>query len=124
MGGASRHALQTSQTGGFGTRDLLYQGVSQECEGRYAYLKLRTKDDLRTRFGSSRSITSNGEVGWRLAEGQATEKYAPTHVGTARGTLMRDLAADCPALMKCNTIVDERMKMERILGIRSKAPDE
>lgn len=125
MGGASQHALeQSSASGGFQTRDLLYCGVSQECEGRYAYLRLRKKEDLGTRFGTTRSLTSNGEVGWRLANQKATEQYAPKHVGTARGTLMRTLAADAPALMKTNTIVDERIKMERILGIKAQAPNQ
>lgn len=116
MGGASRHALGKSQAEGFGTRDLLYQGVSQECEGRYAYLKLRRKEDLESRFKSSRSITSNGEVGWRLAKQEATEQYTPNHVGTARGTLTRALAMDASLLTKINNIVEERQKMELILG--------
>eukprot|EP00434_Breviolum_minutum_P044645 symbB.v1.2.039901.t1/scaffold6852.1/size15040/2 len=50
-------------------RDTLYDGVSGCGEGRYAYLKLRSKTSIRSRYGDEPQATSQ-YYGWVQPTGE------------------------------------------------------
>lgn len=99
-------------------RELLYNGVSSEYEGRYAYLKAKRKllrPGLRTRG----PVTSSQSGVWALENPNATSHWAPEYQRTGnRGVMLRLMSEDAPTLMKNTDIVRNRQIMETMLGAK------
>eukprot|EP00396_MALV-II-16_sp_LP-1_P000425 gene425-392_t len=95
-------------------RELIYSGVSEEFEGRYAYLKARSRQKLLDRW--SKPITTTQASSWELENYKKTNEWAPPQITGNRGVMLRAMAEDAPTLAKSTDIVNNNLAMETILG--------
>merc|ERR1712194_291766 len=97
--------------------ELLYNGTSEEYEGRYAYLKakrLLMKPSERVR----EPVTAAQASSWDLEAFSKTREWAPAPTTGNRGVMLRLWAQDAASLEKSTVIHNNNIAMEIVLGLK------